>query len=406
MLLAAYGLIFWWSNAQFGDLQVYMGASHAVLKGQMPYDQPFGTSHLDATYPPFVFLVMSPLSALPFHLVEYLWPAASAAVLVAVFSMALRDVFTTGTIARNRWRRLVVAALLAGLAISAVEPVRSNFTLGQIDVLLVGLVATDVLHRKSPARGILTGVAAAIKFTPLIFVVVFIVDNDRRAAVRAAVTFVVLTVATWTLLPADGARYFLHFPTEEKHIGPASYVGNQAWTGIIARLHITSPASTILWVALSLATLATAALLARRLLQAQHPLTSALLVVAIAGLLISPISWSHEWSWLALAPVVLFGTPGGLGLHERRTPGAALWLLLAVAISGLYWWKSHGIPLGPLAPVAGDSLATSAIALIGIWAWDGRRAGSTPAAGRKRTSLAPRGLLDEAPEPEQQGATW
>jgi alpha-1,2-mannosyltransferase len=293
----------------------------------------------------------------------YLWAAFNFALLTGVVSVAITKLWPSGSLAPNHPRRLAASSLIAGLAVNVLEPVHSNFSFGQINVLLIGLVVADVLLMKSPLRGVLVGVAGAVKFTPLVFLVLLVLDDDWPAALRGAGTFAALTAASWAALPADSARYFLHFRTEAQHIGPPAYVSNQSWTGILARLHVPAYASTALWIGLSMITLAAASLVARRLLEHGSARVEALLVMALAGLMMSPISWSHHWSWLILAPLVLASN------RLERPVRLALAVLVGVAVVAPFWWPRRGVPLGPLAPVLSDSLALAAIGLLAVWTW-------------------------------------
>jgi hypothetical protein len=87
----------------------------------------------------------------------------------------------------------------------------------------------------------------------------------------------------------------------------------------------------------------------------------AVISVALAGLLISPISWTHHWLWLILVPPML---------AIRRNPGAPrsirilLWSLVALVIAAPYWWFSHGIP----AYVADAILPLWTSVILATWA--------------------------------------
>jgi alpha-1,2-mannosyltransferase len=375
-LFVVFGRGFLWShhgaNLGFVDLQIYLGAGHNALVGRNPYDIGYPPIHLDATYPPFGLLVVSPLSVLPVRLVTYLWAVANVCALTFVVSAGLRDVLPSSRLATDATRRLAVSALAAGLAFIVVEPVRSDFDFGQINIFLIALVTFDVLRRRPRARGVLIGVAAAIKLTPLVFVLLLALDRDWRAVRRSIVTFAALVGGSWLVMPGGSARYFFHLRRESQHIGPPAFVSNQSWSGIIARMHITGAASTVLWVCLGLLTLALASYIVLRILRPERPVLPALFVMAVAGLLVSPISWTHHWSWVALAPVAII-CPG-----VPRVVRAGLCGLTVVAVAEPYWWKGSGILLGPLTPVAGDSLALAGICLLAVWAWSTRSQAESP----------------------------
>jgi alpha-1,2-mannosyltransferase len=84
-----------------------------------------------------------------------------------------------------------------------IEPVRTTLALGQINIVLMALVAFDLLlpstwftvagRTVGWPRGVLTGIAAAIKLTPLVFLLYFLARRDLRGAVSLAGSFLVTT---------------------------------------------------------------------------------------------------------------------------------------------------------------------------------------------------------------------
>jgi alpha-1,2-mannosyltransferase len=376
VLFGVFGQGFLWSqhgtHLGFVDLQIYLGAGHNVLFGRNPYDIGYPPIHLDATYPPFGLLIVSPLSLLPVRLVTYLWAVGNVCALTAIVSEGLQDALPGSRFTTDAMRRVAVSALAAGLAFIVLEPVRSDFDFGQINIFLIALVTFDILRRRARARGVLVGVAAAIKLTPLVFVLLLALDRDWRAVRRSIVTFAALVGGSWLIMPGGSAHYFFHLRAESQQIGPPAYISNQSWSGIVARMHITGATSTVLWACLGLLTLAVAGYIAIRILGSGYPVLPALFVMAVAGLLVSPISWTHHWSWVVLAPVVIV-CPG-----VPRVVRAGLCGLTVVAIAAPYWWESLGVLLGPLTPVAGDSLALAGICLLAVWAWSTRQQAESP----------------------------
>ena len=57
------------------------------------------------------------------------------------------------------------------VAVLLLEPARSGADYGQIEFVLMFVVVADVTVVPAPYRGLLIGIAAAIKLTPLIFIV-------------------------------------------------------------------------------------------------------------------------------------------------------------------------------------------------------------------------------------------
>jgi alpha-1,2-mannosyltransferase len=313
------------------DLQVYRTAGHALYAGTFSYNNSYGIyTHLPFTYPPFGLFALSPLELVPNDLVYQLWWATNAVSLLLVVGLSLWRVSNV------RGLRLgIVSALVAGLSLWFLEPVNSNAYFGQIDVILVLAILLDTTCVKGKWRGVLVGLASAIKLTPLVFVAFFLLQRDRRAAVTSAVTFAGATVAAWIVLPSGSSWFWHNEILSPAHIGNLAYLGNQSWRGLIARISMPSQLATALWLVAAAVTLATAIVLGRFLV-AQGRVVSALFGLALGELLCSPISWTHHWSWLAVAPAVAWS-------ERKRLPAlsAALVGLLALAVWKPYWRATH-----------------------------------------------------------------
>ncbi len=395
LVFYAYGMAFWWGNYPFLDLRVYMGAAQEVLTGRDPYGLAFTYVNLHATYPPFALAVLSPLSLIPMQALVYLWSLASLACLAMLISIVLGEVAPAFWVTVRRRRRLLLAVLLALLAVIVIQPVRANFGFGQVNIFLITMVSADVLGRRRRSRGVLVGAAAAVKFTPLIYVVLFVLERDWGAVKRSVATFLGATGLAWLVAPGASAQYFLHFSSVEKRIGTPIFVSNQSLNGIITRLGLAGAAADGTWLALSLVVGVLAAMVARRLLlQPGRSMLLPLFVMATAGLLISPISWDHHWSWVALFPFALLERP------LPRPVKAAFLAVITVSMAAFYWWDppaSHvyHIPTWFMRPVADDSLALAGLALVAAWVWALRKEISlrdlSPSAllGRPKDQLSP-----------------
>src|SRR6266540_5771693 len=148
------------------DLKVYYGATRAWLHGGDLYgyvehgrDRDYGF-----TYPPFAALVLAPLALLP-------WPAAVVALDAATIGATLAVLHRLAGPVRKVDRALL---LTGGLLLAvALDPWRATFNYGQVNVLLLALVAADLLvllPRGHRLTGALIGVAAAVKLVPALFI--------------------------------------------------------------------------------------------------------------------------------------------------------------------------------------------------------------------------------------------
>src|SRR5665811_1427273 len=93
--------------------------------------------------------------------------------------------------------------------------------------MLMALVVADLLPddlerpRRIP-RGALIGLAAAIKLTPLLFVVFAVIIWRRGVAVMATVSFAFFTLIAWIMLPKESWEYWRNLGKGEVNTaGPA-----------------------------------------------------------------------------------------------------------------------------------------------------------------------------------------
>src|ERR1700722_7772368 len=185
------------------DLRVYRAADRKLFSGGNPFVGLFTANKLPFTYPPFALVVLTPLDFGPLGLVEALWWLASSAALVASLFLLLEAerARAAGNRERHderrlRLRSLAIAAAIGAVATLALEPVRSNMNYGQINLILMLLVVCDLTCANSRWRGVMVGLAAAIKLTPLVYLGYFLVRRDQRSFLRGGATFVVATAAT------------------------------------------------------------------------------------------------------------------------------------------------------------------------------------------------------------------
>lgn len=332
------------------DLRVYLAAGRAFLDGRAVYELRFTSSRLPFSYPPFALAALSPLSLLPTGFVEVLWWLVDAGALVSTLWIATRE------LAIDRRARLAVVVGIAGLSLVALEPVRSNTDYAQINVLLMAMVVADALAVRGRGRGLLVGIASAVKLTPLYFVVLFAVGGDRRAVRNAIGTFAILTGVTWLFMPAASDRYFLHELRDPNQFGGLGAVSNQSLAGILHRSPFDGFGGVdVLWLGLCLATTVVVVVLARRL--AARSALQALVVVGIGALLVSPLSWSHHWCWLVLVPITAWQ------LRGHRAIVALQITLLVVAAIAPYWLFRHGASRS----IASCLLVVVALALLVTW---------------------------------------
>jgi alpha-1,2-mannosyltransferase len=266
---------------------------------------------------------------------------------------------TSAVTAEPAWlRRCWLAAAIVAPAVIYLEPIRSNFEFGQINVVLMTLVIADCVPRRTPwPRGMLLGIAIALKLTPAVFLLYFLLRRDTRALLVTAASAVVATLTGFALAWRDSLEYWTDTVRNTDRIGTATLNTNQNIAGALARLSLDEGERFALWTLASFAVLGLTVWAARRVVRADQPVL-ALVCVAMFGLVVSPVSWSHHWVWvlpsmlvtsvlayrlrhLTLAVITATGialmvwTPIVL-MPEHHETAASLWRQLA---GGSYvWW--------------------------------------------------------------------
>ena len=293
------------------DLEVYRFGVQAWLAGGDMYGTlPETSDHitLPFIYPPFAAIVLLPLAVAPWLLAWSALLALSTAALGLTFFLVARRLWPSG----GRGGALSVASIALPLALAvqpgkavdfsrpappipafALEPVMQTIEFGQVNLLLMALVALDVLVvRTRWPRGLLIGIAAAIKLTPAAFVLYFLLRREYRAAAVAAVSTAVVTGLAFLIAPGPSWKFWLDNPAGG--VSGSPFFTDQNFQALLARAGVDGTLKTVLWLALSVGLLALAVPAIRR-----APAPLALMATAGVALLASPTSWSHHWVWVA-----------------------------------------------------------------------------------------------------------
>jgi alpha-1,2-mannosyltransferase len=346
----------------FKDLSVYRYGGRLVLDGAPLYASRDPGTGLRFTYPPFAALGMAPLALLPGWLVTALWTAASVGALAAVVLVARGALGRTA----SGWP---LALLTAGAL--ALEPVWQNLTFGQVNLVLMLAVLIDLVQPERRWSGILVGVAAGVKLTPLVFVVLLVLAGRRAAAGRALLAFAGTVAIGFAVAPGSARAYWTGNLVDAGRVGPPELAHNQSVFGALTRL-LDGPPPTPLWLAvagpLALAVVAVGAVW---WLRGDRVLGTGL--AASAMLLASPVSWSHHWVW---------AVPVALALWERSRWAGVVWTAVFVARPFVWppWGESREYGWSPVEHVLGNAYVLVALALA-VWAAARtRRRADSPAA--------------------------
>lgn len=343
------------------DMIIYREGVRAFMSGGEMYSEPMyaGDLALPFIYPPFGALILVPLTA-----PGWMTDVAAAGVMIGVSNvLVLASLYLVLSAVMSHVQPTVVrmsaAVVWAGMLL--IEPVELNNGFAQLNIILMALVVFDLVPARRPQwlpQGILIGIAAAIKLTPLAFGLYWLLRRDWRAILTAAGSALTCTLlaALWRF-DATLEFYFSTLGgmgTTNEFGVDTTYQSNSSLKGMLMRF---SPSGewldahgtliNVVWLVLALVTVALGAWLMLRLLH-RELVVDAILVNAVIMLLVSPVSWSHHWVWLALIlptfawrASTIYRAPGFIGTI------IILWSILIFTVPPK-WWFGDAIDLWSL----------------------------------------------------------
>lgn len=405
------------------DVYVYWYALNNWFSGNSLYDwyalpdnkmYPF-------TYPPFGAWALSPLTWFDYEI------AAPLMIMAIALQTAVIVVLVGRSLGCSWGSAFAIAPWAAILVQQCLEPFNQSVGFAQVNTAMMALVMIDVAAPDSwKGRGVASGLAAAIKLTPAIAVLIFLLRRQWRSAITMVATSLTVTLLSWIISPSESARFFFDAMWDPQRAGDAYYAGNQNLKGFVARAlpenawSITWAIAVVLalvaavWLCLRIQAAATSVVTSRSasddvasgLLNTAAPAAPAgdatetaasdavaapsavatspaspalpenlatLLTAAVImtlGLLVSPITWSHHWVWGLASVVALIA----VALRLKSAPLAALALAQgALFIMAPHWWFPYGqvneLHWSVVKQLVGSSYTLAAIASGVALAW-------------------------------------
>jgi alpha-1,2-mannosyltransferase len=339
------------------DLDVYRSGGQAVLHGAPVYDfltQP--PQLLPFTYPTFAVLLAVPLALVPWTAAQWLWTA----LIFVAMTLVVRYSFAAQLGRIRPWAPIMIGALVALCAYAM--PLQDQIRFGQVDILLVAMCVADIAPGRTRwPRGVLVGLATAIKLVPGVFVIYFWITGRRREAVTAAVASAAATLLTFLILPADSADYWFRALFDSDRLGSNTSTTNQSIRGMLLRLYWPDAVTSLLWL-VCVAIVAYFGFRAARHAWQDGDEIRGIAITGLLAVLVSPVAWIHHLAWL----VVVLGAIVGDGRDRRRIALAAgVWLFYYLHVP---WWGitmlAHHIGPRFLGRIVQDAYGLGAIGLL------------------------------------------
>lgn len=326
--------------------------AHAWLDGMSIYPEPTRSAvevGNPSVYPPLFILLLTPLTALPFHIAAWVWLGILAAsVAAAMWIVGVRD-----------WRCYVLAVTS--------PVVLQGLMLGNLTVFLVLLIALAWRYRdRAFPAGIAVGAAIAAKLFVWPLLVWLVLTRRYRAAVWALGSVAFLVLGSWAVVGFDG---LLDYPALLRETQAVYATRSDSVASVVAGLGAsTTVAVAACWVA-GLALIGLAVWLSRQ----EDSDRRVFAALVAAGIVASPIAWPNYASlllvpiaitWPRLAPAWFFGYAIWLaGLLPRPVatgaPGRP------AGVPEMAWELSHAVPAaGKAAGIVGTVLAVTAALVV------------------------------------------
>lgn len=307
------------------DFAVYRQSIQSMLAGHGLYDYSIGAyqTQFPFTYPPFAALVMVPTALVPLALGQAIWVLVQLLASLALTWLALtRPV--PGRLPSN-WHGTALL-VVAWLAFVGSAPVTQSLLYGQISLVVVAFVVVDFTMVPARFRGVLTGIAGAIKLLPLIYLPYFLITRQWRAAANTTAGFIAATGLAFAVLPGESMKFWTQLIFQTDRVGDLASLRNKSLMGLLAHWDLGGAGRQWLWLALVVALVVVGLWQAWRHHRRGEEYAAMLLVGLLASL-ISPISWVHHLIWLPLIALYLI-TIGG-----RAKVGLGVFMVVALS----YW---------------------------------------------------------------------
>jgi alpha-1,2-mannosyltransferase len=352
-LAVAYGLYIALRTYEV-DLGVYLRLGGKYVFTSHLYSFVLPNTSLPFTYPPFAALLFAPWQRTFTSVgsVQAVWTMGNLVALIGVLVLSVRLV--KPSLDRMATWRLALALSLPALLLN---PVLITIGFGQVNLFVTFLVMWDLLSERRIGKrrmplGVATGLAAAVKLTPLLFVPYLLITRRWRGAVTCLLTFGACELVTFAISPASSRAYWTKAVFKPGRAGDLSIVDNQNLWGVLDRFtHGVLPDALML--PLLLVTAAAGLWLAAQAHRRSSPFLG-VLICAVTCLIVSPISWVHHMVWVVPAILWLALAP------DRPRWGRPLATATAVLFwSAPVWWvpykNTSDLHLNLLQLIAGNS---------------------------------------------------
>lgn len=300
-----------WCRQYTVDLGVYAAGGETMRHFGQLYAESFhnysSALTLAFTYPPFAALTFVPMSLIPFPVLSILVMAA--------------DVLCTAYCLQLLWKHIMRsslshnATLLCTVCIMASDPFFATLAFGQINIFLLTLICMDFfrVNTRIP-MGVLLGICIAIKLTPAVFVLYFLLRWDRKTLRNTILSTCACFAGAYLYSPTNTLTYFSGTLSHTERIGAMALRTNQSLLGVFAKLTQQTHVYKTLWFC-ACTIIVPAVMYIIHLLIRNHWYPEAFFSTVFIWWLCSPVAWQHHWVFLL--PLIVCWYRRGTNIHSR-----------------------------------------------------------------------------------------
>lgn len=284
----------------YPDFGQYYWGLKEIFQGNSPYLAGRNIFTI-STYPPFVFILMSPFEILSYFWAEKIWTLFSINFLIGsvylIFKINNEKMFSR------------MGFLISALLFAFYFPIKFTLGMGQINFLILFLVTLSIYFlnkNKNYISGTFLSLSIMIKFFPLFFLPYLIILKKWRMFFFFIILSVIILLFTFIINPDINVYYY-------KNVLPALFGGwktdyyNQSLSGFLGRQMDNGYARELLRIFISLILVSVSYLvILKNNSQKTAIINLCFSLLTTLTLLINNFSWQHHFVWLIFPFITIF----------------------------------------------------------------------------------------------------
>jgi len=275
----------------FDYYYAFSKSADAFLKGISFYKEGYNN------YPPTILFISLPLHFIPVFLGQIVWTIFSFIALWISFFLIVKIIDLK--LSKEQYLFIIPLVLLS-------FPVKWTFGMGQVNnfILLLIVLTMFSLKKQSNISAILLGTAIAIKITPAIFLLWFLIRRKFIYILITCLTSLAIFLLSGIFFGFELINEYLFkiVPSLSNCFGKYTYY-NQAFSGVFARFINNCEIQQIFWMIFSIIIIFVSL---KFLIVKKRPPEVAFSVLILLALMINAFSWQHHFVWLLIPFLTTF----------------------------------------------------------------------------------------------------